>query len=120
MTPHEQLLIASICPAIQAKNIIRFWYENSTAQVKEWRIVEPYLIGMYANRSIQLSGWLLPSPEQIQSGKKEAWRSYILKNISQLQILGQFQNSRQDFDPQGSGMKEIFCSGKKDAFMRIV
>ena len=120
MTSHEQLLIASICPAIQAKNLIRFWYENSTAQIKEWRTVEPYLIGMYANRSIQLSGWLLPTPEQIQSGKKEAWRSYILKNISQLQILGQFQNSRQDFDPQGSAMKEIFCAGKKDPFMRIV
>lgn len=119
MTAHEQLLIASICPAIQSKNLIRFWYENSTTHFKDWHTVEPYVIGTYHNRSIQLSGWLLRTPEQTAIGKREAWRSYILKNISQLEILGQFQISRQDFDPLGNGMKEVYCAGKKDPFMRI-
>ena len=119
MTDHEQLLVASICPAIQARNMIRFWYENSSGQFSEWRIVEPYLMGVFTDGSVQLSAWVLPTPEQIERGQKEAWRSYILKNISQLQVLGQFQKARPDFDPQSSGMREVLCAGKRDPVMRI-
>jgi hypothetical protein len=120
MTDREKILVASICPAIQARNMIKFWYENSTgSQFSNWHTVEPYILGVFGNGSIQLSAWTLPSSEQSERGKKEAWRSYVLKNISKLEVLGQFQTARPDFDPQATGMKEIFCAGKRDAFMRI-
>jgi hypothetical protein len=120
MTDPEKILVASICPAIQARNMIKFWYENSTgSQYSDWHVVEPYILGVFNNGSVQLSAWVLPTPEQAERGKKEAWRSYILKNVSKLEVLGQFQKARPDFDPKATGMREIFCAGKRDAFMRI-
>jgi predicted DNA-binding transcriptional regulator YafY len=108
MTPQEKQLIDAICPAIQSGKLIRFWYKNVSGR-QEWRIVEPYLIGQFPLKSIQLSAWLIPTEEQILAGQKEGWRSYILKNIGDLQILDDEFKKRQDFDPTGNGMKEIFC-----------
>src|SRR5437868_3408665 len=120
MTDNEKILLASICPAIQARNLIKFWYDNSTgSQYSDWHVVEPYILGVFANGSIQLSAWVIPTPEQAEHGKKEAWRSYILKNISKLVVLEQFQKARPDFDPKATGMREVLCAGKRDAFMRI-
>lgn len=55
-------------------------------------------------------------------GHTENWRTYLLKNISDIQILDQkFELVRPDFDSTGGGMKEIFCVINKDrqAFMKI-
>lgn len=110
MTPQEQSVIASMCPAIQSRNLIRFWYQNASGRM-EWRIVEPYLIGAFARKHVQLSAWLLPTPEQILAGQKEGWRSYVVKNISDLQIMEEkFPTTRTGYDPKGSGMKEVFCA----------
>ena len=110
MTPQEQSLITSICPAIQSRCIIRFWYQNASGRM-EWRIVEPYLIGAFLRKNIQLSAWLLPTPEQILAGQKEGWRTYTLKNISDLQILEEiFPTTRIGYDPKGNGMKDIYCA----------
>ena len=115
MTPHEQDLISAICPAIQSRTLIRFWYQNASGRT-EWRMVEPYLLGVFARKHVQLSAWLLPTPEQILSGQKEGWRSYVLKNISDLQILeDKFPTTRMDYDPKGSGMKEVFCAAKVES-----
>lgn len=121
MTSHEQHLISVLCPAIQSRNHIRFWYQNRSGR-KEWRSVEPYLIGAFPQRHIQLSAWLLPTAEQIQTGQQESWRSYTLKNISEVQILDtQFETMRPDYDPLGNGMKEIFCSLEKEVrYLKIV
>ncbi len=116
MTPHEQQLINTICPAIQSKQLIRFWYLNMTNGIRDWRTVEPYIIGSIPRKYIQLSAWFIPTAEQAMVGQKENWRTYVLKNISDLQVLDKnFALIRQDFDPLGYGMKEIFCSVNKES-----
>jgi predicted DNA-binding transcriptional regulator YafY len=122
MTPHEQNLIDIICPAIQAKKLIRFWYLNSSSGLRDWRTVEPYIIGAIPRKYIQLSAWFIPTPEQAMVGQKENWRTYHLKNISDIQVLEEkFTFVRSDFDPQGYGMKEVFCAVAKEVqpIMRI-
>ena len=120
MTPHEQQLIDVICPAIKSRNLIRIWYRNTTSGLQDWRTAEPYLIGSFPKKYIQLSAWFLPTPEQILAGQKEGWRAYILKNVSEAQVLDkQFEKLRQDYDPLGNGMKDIFCAGEEVPFMRI-
>lgn len=87
---------------------------------KEWRIVEPYVIGAFAQRHVQLSAWLLPTPEQAMSGQVEVWRSYAIRNISEVQVLEESFVVRGDYDPKGSGMKHIHCAAEKEVtFLRI-
>ena len=65
--------------------------------------------------------WFLPTPEQILAGQKDGWRAYILKNISEVQVLEiNFERTRQDYDPEGNGMKEVLCASKRDPIMRII
>ncbi len=121
MTPHEQHLIDIICPAVQTQNLIRIWYRNTASGLQDWRTAEPYLIGSFHKKHIQLAAWFLPTPEQMMAGQKEGWRAYILKNISEVQVLEtNFERARQDYDPQGNGMKEVICAARRDPMMRIV
>lgn len=109
MMPLEQELIDKICPAIQSRSLIRFWYENGRR--KEFRIVEPYVIGSFPRKNIMLSAWALPTPEQKLSGLSEGWRSYTLKAISEVQVLEEnYSRLREGFDPKGNGMDKIYCS----------
>ena len=113
MTPHEQEIITTISQAIESKNLIRFWYENTTTAHKDWRVVEPYVIGKFNKKFLQLSAWSVPTMEQLYNGQKESWKAYILRNISQIQILEQSFNVRADYDATGNGMAEIVCGVKK-------
>ena len=107
--PVEQDLIKVICPAIQSRNLIRFWYENGRR--KEFRTVEPYVIGSFRRGNILLSAWVIPTTEQAMSGITEGWRSYTLRNISEVQVLDEkYSKPREGFDPTANGMSEIHCS----------
>jgi len=113
VTPHEQEVITLISQAIETKNLIRFWYENTTTAHKDWRVVEPYVIGKFSKKFLQLSAWSVPTMEQLYNGQKESWKAYILRNVSQVQILEQQFQLRPDYDPTGNGMVEVVCSIKK-------
>lgn len=113
MTPQEQEIITTISQAIESKNLIRFWYENTTTSHKDWRVVEPYVIGKFPKKFHQLSALSVPTMEQLHNGQKEGWKAYILRNISQVQILEQTFRARVDYDPTGNGMSEIICGIKK-------
>ena len=113
MTPQEQELVDTISRAIESKNLIRFWYENTTTAHKDWRVVEPYVIGKFPKKFLQLSAWSVPTMEQLYNGQKESWKAYIIRNMSQIQILEQQFQVRADYDPTGNGMSEIVCCIKK-------
>ncbi len=113
MTPHEHEVITLVRQAIESKNLIRFWYENTTTAHKDWRVAEPYLIGKFNKKFLQLSAWSVPTMEQLYNGQKESWKAYILRNISHVQILEQKFQQRSDYDPTGNGMAEIICAFKK-------
>lgn len=109
MTTHEQVLVDVIRQAIESKNLIRFWYENTTTAHKDWRVVEPYVIGKFPKKFLQLSARSIPTMEQLYNGQKESWKAYIVRNISQVQILEQQFQVQSDYDPTGNGMSEIVC-----------
>jgi hypothetical protein len=113
VTSHEQEVITIISQAIESKNLIRFWYENTTTAHKDWRVVEPYIIGRFPRKFLQLSAWSVPTMEQLYNGQKESWKAYILRNMSQVQLLEQQFRVRSDYDPTGNGMSEIVCGVKK-------
>lgn len=113
MTAQEQELVNIISHAIESKSLIRFWYENTTTAHKDWRVVEPYVIGKFNKKFLQLSAWSVPTMEQFYNGQKESWKAYILRNVSQVQILEQQFQQRSDYDPTGNGMSEIVSYVKK-------
>jgi hypothetical protein len=67
MTNKEQKqILDKVCKAIKQKKLIKFFYESKKTKRKDWRTIEPYLVGMYkSNKSFFVSGWFLPSKEQI-------------------------------------------------------
>jgi hypothetical protein len=67
MTEYERQLIQKLCPVIKNKNLIRFWYVDRTTDFADWRLIEPHLIGQtkYKAANIWLSGWFLPTQEQM-------------------------------------------------------
>jgi predicted DNA-binding transcriptional regulator YafY len=105
----EQETLVNICRAIRARKVINILYENLAAGTKDWRMVEPYLVGSFPRKNMQLSAWFLPSAEQTGRGVKGDWRSYTIKNISGLEVLDvQIQKARPGFNPTGMGMK-VLC-----------
>src|SRR3954467_15230656 len=109
MSMIEQETLVNICRAIKARRVIKILYENLSAGTKDWRTVEPYLVGSFPRKNMQLSAWFLPSPDQTDRGMKGDWRSYTIKNISGLEVLDmEIQKSRPGFNPSGTGMK-VLC-----------
>ena len=45
ITEYEKQLIQILCPAINNKHLIKFWYHDETTSFEDWRLVEPHLIG---------------------------------------------------------------------------
>lgn len=113
MTFYEKSLIELLKPAIHSKNLIKFWYEDSENDMEDWRIVEPHLIGQnkYKAAHIWLSAWFLPTQQQIIQGYTPDWKTYMLDNIKQVEILDQtFRMTRINYNPHDKRMKTIFCA----------
>ncbi len=106
----EQETLVNICRAIKARKVIKILYENLSAGTKDWRTVEPYLVGSFPRKNMQLSAWYLPPPEHVARGIKGDWRSYTIKNIAGLEVLETtIQKARPGFSPDSTGMK-VLCS----------
>jgi predicted DNA-binding transcriptional regulator YafY len=115
MSMLEQETLVNICRAIKARKVIKILYENLAAGTKDWRTVEPYIVGSFPRKNMQLSAWSVPSAEQAERGAKGDWRSYTIKNISALEVLEvQIQKARPGFNPSGSGMKVVCFFEEED------
>lgn len=110
MSLMEQETLVNICRAIKARKVIKILYENLSAGTKDWRTVEPYLVGSFPRKNMQLSAWYLPPAEHVARGIKGDWRSYTIKNISGLEVLDlQIQKPRPGYNPASTGMK-VLCA----------
>jgi hypothetical protein len=113
ITYYEQTLIDSLRPVIQRKQLIRFWYKDENSDFADWRTVEPHLIGQtkYKAANILLSGWFLPTAEQLLNGHEAKWGNYILDNVKDVEILSRvFMMARPGYNPNDSRMTTIFCA----------
>ena len=64
-TKEQADIIKLLCKAITEKKLVKFYYENTGREHKDWRIIEPYLLGIRKhNDKVFLTGWFLPSKKQ--------------------------------------------------------
>ena len=85
---------------------------------KDWRIIEPTTIGQLIPKktggsdNITLTGWFLPTQEQIEDGWKEYWRNYILAEIDKIEILKEtFKEPRNGYKGlKDSRYSKILCT----------
>jgi len=113
ITEYERQLIRELCPAIQGKNLIRFWYNDITTNFEDWRLIEPYLIGQtkYKHANIWLVGWFLPTGLQMIDGHEEKWGNYVLEDISKVEILEQrYRFTRPQYNRNDGRMTSIICA----------
>ena len=113
MTEYEFLLIQKLKPAIESKQLIKFWYEDTTTNFSDWRIVEPHLIGQtnYKHEKIWLVAWFLPTSSQISNGHAPDWKTYILDNVKKLEILeDRYKFTKPNYNIKDKRMKTIYCA----------
>ena len=92
----------TICEAISAKRLIRFWYPGSRPS---YRTVEPHLLGVdEAGDDVTLSAF------QVEGGSGNAWRDFHVSKITQLTVLEQtFSAPRQGYNARDTTMSRIIC-----------
>ncbi len=113
ITAKERELIRLLTPAIKARNLIKFWYNDTTKDFEDWRIIEPVSIGQtkFKAANILLTGWFLPTQQQRIWGHDEKWGNYILDNIHKVEILEQkYGFARLGYNAKDSRMVTIFCA----------
>jgi predicted DNA-binding transcriptional regulator YafY len=105
-------IITTLCKAIKEKKVIKFYYDDKYSSFKDWRIVEPYLIGNHKSTgNSTLVGWFLSTTEQSQNDHPEDWGNYLIDRIKNLQILDKtFLGTRPNYNPNDKRMKIIHCS----------
>ena len=117
MTTTEKKIIDLLCPAIKEKKLIKFWYADKTEDKIGWRTIEPHQIGKLKkekskDESIILTGWFLPTDEQIWKGWDENWKNYILERISKIEILDEtYKLTRDGYQPEDKKrMSIVYCA----------
>jgi len=113
ITLYERELIQLLCPAIKSHHLIKFWYSDTEQDFEGWRFIEPHLIGQtkFKAANILLSGWFLPTTEEMYSGHMEKWGNYILDNVSKVEILPEkFTYTRIGYNSRDSRMTTIYCA----------
>ncbi|MDQ6755722.1 MAG: WYL domain-containing protein [Bacteroidota bacterium] len=83
--------IKKLCNAIKQKRLIKFYYESTTNKRNDWRIVEPYVVGIKENGkgNIFLAGWFRPTDAQLKNKQIPDMRHYLIDSINKLEILPQ-------------------------------
>ncbi len=100
-----------ICTAINEKKLIKFYYADKYSDFKDWRLVEPHLIGdnKTTNNTI-LVAWFIPTLEQSVSGHPSEWGNYLIDRIQKLQMIDKtFDVTRPHYNPKDKRMKIIYC-----------
>jgi predicted DNA-binding transcriptional regulator YafY len=107
----QQEIITTLCKAIKEKKVIRFYYDDKYSDFKDWRLVEPHLIGVHKSTgNTILVGWFLSTSEQSKNGHPEEWGNYLTDRIKSLQILEKtFSVTRPKYNPNDKRMKTIRC-----------
>jgi Fic family protein len=87
MKQKNEDLKAILCNAIQQRQLVKFYYESDSSKKREWREVEPYILGIKHNGNVFLAG--LPVSELPKSIGKRITGHYLLKkiNVNNFEIL---------------------------------
>ena len=93
------MLIEEIVASIQAMRVVEFVYKGT------WRTVEPHLLGSHSNGKLCLSAF------QLSGGSAQAWRAFLLDEITNFSSTEEvFDGPRPGFNPGDSTMTRIIAS----------
>lgn len=100
----SSLVLNTICLAINAKQVLRVRYHDKV------RLVEPYLLGEYADNRPFLLAWMTQCEDD--PAKEPGWQHYLVSQIGSLEVLPQtFDGVRADYNPAGdTRISRILCS----------
>lgn len=80
MNPLQRMIVEKLCQSIKSKRLVKFFYEDTTDNFRDWRIVAPHMV--WKNKKTQniiLMGWFLPTDIQKAYGQhKPDWKNYLI------------------------------------------
>src|SRR5260370_38594852 len=89
---------ATICKAIQSRNLIRFDYSGHASPGE--RTVEPHMVAYNTKNCLALSAWYVSGASESQEGL--GWREYLLESMTNVVMLSQaFSVPRTGNNPSG-------------------
>jgi len=93
-----------ICAAVETRRLLRVRYKDRT------RILEPYLLGEYADARRFVLAWMLLCEDD--PAKAPGWQHYLLAQMQALEVLGEtFDGERGGYNPvSDSRVKRVLCS----------
>jgi hypothetical protein len=78
----QAVIVRKLCKAIQERRLVQFYYESKTSDKKDWRTVEPYLVGIRKQDGhMVLSGWFIPTDEQLNDKQRAMQKLYLIDRI---------------------------------------
>ena len=97
-------LAQRICEAIKARRRLRLRYKDKT------RVLEPYLLGEYADTRQLVLAWQIRCEEE--PTKPPGWQHYLVAQIQALELLEEpFDGQRAGYNPVGdSRVQRVLCS----------
>ncbi len=108
----SEAILETLKEAVINKTIIKFYYEDSNGKFKDYRTVDPYLIGtLKVSNELTLKAWFVPSVKQKHAGHKEGWKLYSIHKIQSLEITKfQYKSTKIRYNPKDTEMSDIICS----------
>jgi hypothetical protein len=87
MEQRQEEMKEILCKAIKERRLIQFYYESEKSKKKEWRMVQPYIVGIKENGNVFLAA--LPVSELQKRIEDRITPHYLLKkiNINKLELL---------------------------------
>ncbi len=94
----DEKLIDIICDAILDKKLLKFRYRFT-----DYRIVEPYFLGVDYNGKTKLSAYQIEGYSE--SSTPQGWKTFIVDKIDCIEIVNRHFEIREDYNP--SGYKDV-------------
>lgn len=87
LSAKEKIIYDIIKPCIETKNLIRFYYEDTSSDFKAWRIVAPYMVYEHiTSGKILLLGYYYPTSDQVLIGKKKDLKNYVIESFDEKKL----------------------------------
>lgn len=101
-------LTDTICAAIRARLIVRFYYSGDATP--GYRMVEPHMLAYNAKNHLSLSGWYLGGASESEEG--QGWREFLISAIDKIEITPQqFSRPRPGYNPSGGKIfHDVLCA----------
>jgi hypothetical protein len=81
MTKKKKEVTEILCDAIKRRKLIRFYYESASSGTKDWRTVEPYIIGIKDRGAGNSFLAALPITEMLKPIEKRITGHYLINKI---------------------------------------